>query len=251
MIPSLLLPMVLTAYAADDDAPTTEVAAEAQRAVRERKDREVQFEIGFRARRVTVPRSLFDIWYNDEDTPGWPLPGQERPFVNGYVYGLEWVFKKRTTNATVWVDWIDSNMPEGYWDDREEPPITVDGDYIKPRGNLGIFAFGADVAYEVDMVRLDMTNRAFGMSFLVGGGLGLGVMIGQLDEWSESDDNTPAYVQYERGDPATSEKKVPRVYPMVDLNLALRLNFGDRVVLRLEGGLHTLLYYGAALGFRF
>lgn len=251
MITAALLPLVGFALAADP-APAIEGEAAPTRVTRERAERDVEFEIGFRGRRLTVPRGLFDIWYHDEDTPGWPLPGQERPFVNGYSYGLEFGFKKRSTNAQVWVDWIDSNMPEGYWDDREETVGgTLDGDYIRPAGNLGIFSFGADVAYEVDMIRLDMTNQAFGMSMLVGGGLGLGVLIGELEEWSKSDDEVPSYVQYENGDPATSEKKVPRVYPMVDINLALRLNFGNRVVLRLEGGLHTLLYYGAALGFRF
>lgn len=243
MLTLTLLAALPLAAAQEDDTPL--------RVTRERPERETQMEVGFRFKRVTVPRGLLDIWYHDEDTAGWPLPGEERPFINGYAYGMEWGFKKRTTNAQVWVDWIDSNMPTGYWDDREEPPNTLDGDYIRPAGNLGIFAFGADVAYEVDMVRLDMTKGAFGMSFLVGGGLGLGALIGKLDEWSEDENDVPAYVQFQNGDPPTSEKKVPRFYPMVDVNLALRFNFGDRVILRLEGGLHTLLYYGATLGFRF
>jgi hypothetical protein len=38
---------------------------------------------------------------------------------------------------------------------------------------------------------------------------------------------------------------------MVDVNAGLKFNFGDRAVLRLEGGLHTLIYYGATLGIKF
>ena len=39
--------------------------------------------------------------------------------------------------------------------------------------------------------------------------------------------------------------------PLVDINAGLRFNFGDRVVLRAEGGLHTFVYYGATLGIMF
>jgi hypothetical protein len=38
---------------------------------------------------------------------------------------------------------------------------------------------------------------------------------------------------------------------MVDINAGVRLNFADRVVWRLEGGVHTLLYYGTSLGVTF
>jgi hypothetical protein len=38
---------------------------------------------------------------------------------------------------------------------------------------------------------------------------------------------------------------------MIDINAGLRFNFGDRFVLRVEGGLHTMLYYGATAGIMF
>jgi hypothetical protein len=229
-----------------------EVGAVAEeRAPKVRKERKMQMEVGFRLRRLSVPQGLLDIWYHDADTEGWPLPGEDRPHINGWAYGIEWGFKDNHTNGFLWVDWIDNSMVPGYWDDREEPADTEDGDYIVPAGNLGILAFGGDYGYEIDMVRLNQTKGIFGMSFLVGGGLGLGLLVGPLDEWSQGEDGTPAYVLYENGEPAQTEKKVPRVYPMVDVNLGLRFNFGDRIQLRLEGGIHTLLYYGGAVSVRF
>jgi hypothetical protein len=233
--------------AADEAAASATAAPE-----KEHKDRKLVMEIGIRARRMSVPKGILNSWYSNADTTGWPLPGQDRPLIEGWAYGLEWVFKKDHTNGFIWFDFVDSTMDEGYWDDlNEEPPNRRDGDYIVPRKNLGLVTFGGDYAYEVDMVRLDQTKQAFGLSFLVGAGVGLGVMVGEIDEWSQGIDGTPSYELYAAGEPAQTEKKVPRIYPIVDVNLGLRFNFGDRVVLRVEGGVHTLLYYGASLGFRF
>jgi hypothetical protein len=38
---------------------------------------------------------------------------------------------------------------------------------------------------------------------------------------------------------------------MVDINLSLRLNFADRAVLRFDGGVHDLIYFGTSLGIMF
>ena len=61
----------------------------------------------------------------------------------------------------------------------------------------------------------------------------------------------PAYKLYLEGEPPEGDKRIPPVYPMVDINTGLRFNFGDRAVLRIEGGLHTLVYWGGTLGIMF
>lgn len=235
---------------------TTEASSTASVRPPKASARDLRVELGFRLRNLSVPRDILDAWYTDSTdrkspNPLWPLPGQERPFVAGTGYGMEVAFQQGKGAGIVWFDWIKSRMPEGYWDDREEPPNGTDGDYIRPANNLGIVSFGADYAHEVQMVRLDQTRDAFALAFVVGGGLGVGFLVGDLDEWSEANDGTPAYAQVAAGNPPTSEKSVPRVWPMVDVNAGLKFNFGDRVTLRVEGGLHTLLYYGGSVGVRF
>jgi hypothetical protein len=252
MLVSLLSTLLLTPpLALADEVPAEAAAAAEAPVVRERKPRKYQMEIGLRGRRVSVPRGIMDLWYTDSDVPGWPLPGRERPFINGWAYGLEFVVKSNRTNGIFWFEWLDSSMPEGYWDDVEDPPNPVDGDYIVPSANLGLLTFGADYAYEVPMVRLDQTKGAFGLGFVAGGGLGLAVMVGKMDKWQQSETDVPSYVLYDQGAAPNGTKDVPRIYPMVDINVGLRFNFGDRVVIRFEGGLHTMLYYGASAGFSF
>jgi hypothetical protein len=227
----------------DADRPSTVASA-----------RGYDMEVGFRGRMLSIPNSIIDIWYfsnADHDDAGvGNVP--DRPKIKGYGLGLEFVVKGETANGIFYFDWLNSTLEDGYWDDREglNAEDYTDGEYLVPTANLGILAFGANYGYEVHFVRTAETNGNFGLSFLVGGGLGVGIMLGHLDVWT-SEAGSPSYVRYQDDVPSDGEKAIPKVYPMVDINAGLRFNFGDRVVLRFEGGLHTLIYWGGSLGIMF
>jgi hypothetical protein len=213
-------------------------------------DRKFDMGVGFRVRGVSVPRSVLDIWYYDKDDPDWAYI-KERPRLLGHAIGLEYWLRGNAANGIFYTEFIDSHMPDGYWDDIEEPPDHLDGDYLSPSRGMGLVAFGADYAYEAHIVKNEMTDDRFALSFLVGGGLGLGALVGRLDRWGPDDNGNPSYKRYLDGLPPDDDKQVPRVYPMVDVNTGLSFDFGDRVNWRLEGGLHTLLYYGTSIGVSF
>lgn len=222
----------------------------------ESTERNFDMELGFRGRYLAVPRAILDIWFFDDDAPGW-IHSEPRPGVKGYSGGLEFVVKsKRDPNANssqngiFYVQWIANLTPEGYWDDREEPPIHTDGDYLKPSANLGFVTLGANYAYELHMVKMAQTDGNFGMSMLFGGGLGVGILVGQLDFWRPEGGRT-AIERHGSGLDPDGTKSIPPALPMVDLNVGVRFNFGDRVVMRFEGGLQTLLYAGGSLGLMF
>jgi hypothetical protein len=212
-----------------------------------KEGRAFEIEVGVRLRMVNIPPSLLDVWYYDEDDEGWAYI-EGRPPVRGHGIGLETVVKGDNSNGIFYVEYIDSDLEAGYWDDIENPPDHLDGDFLAPSPAQGMVTFGANYAYEIHVLKIAATEGRFGLSFLAGGGLGLGVLTGSMSLWSPDSDGNPSYKRYLDGLPPDSDKEIPRVYPMVDMNASLRLNFGDRVVLRLEGGLHSMLYYGTALG---
>ncbi len=217
----------------------------------EGKSRDYDMEISFRGRMMGVPSTILDIWYYNEDDPSWG-DSRDRPDIDAYSLGIEFVIKGESANGIFYMEYVKSRMKEGYWDDREEPADPLDGDFLRPSNNLGMAVFGANYAYEAHFVRTSQTNGAFGLSFLVGGGLGLGVLFGDLERWGPGDTGTPANVRFDLGEEADGNKDgIPPVLPMVDINAGLRFNFGDRFVLRFEGGLHTMLYYGATAGIMF
>jgi hypothetical protein len=210
-------------------------------------DRGFDIEVGVRLRSVSIPASLLDIWYFDADDPDWAWT-DPRPRIRGPAFGLETVIKNHNSNGFFYVEFVDSEMPGGYWDDVEEPADHLDGDFLVPSKGTSMVAFGANYAYEAHLLPIEKTEGRFGLSFLAGGGIGMGVLMGRLDTWSPDGDGNPAYKRWLDGLPPDSDKRVPRVYPMVDITGGLRFNLGDRVMVRAEGGLHTMLYYGTSLG---
>lgn len=238
----------------------------------------LRFEVSFRFRRMQVPQEIMDAFFT-RDVPsndGWPLRstsqyctenpgrstcGSDRPALEGFAYGLELLIKARRGGAILWFDYTDANLTAGYWDDGDEegPNNTndqFDGDYIVPGRNVGLAMFGVDYQFELPVVKLEKTKNIFGLDFIVGTGIGLGILVGELDQWAAVEGapfgyKDSAFDLFDRGVAPDADKQVNRFWPVVDLNLGFKLNFADRVSLRLEGGLHTMLYYGATVGFRF
>jgi hypothetical protein len=213
-------------------------------------DRKFDMEVSVRVRQVSVPRAVLNTWFYDDNDEGWAYI-EPRPAVKGTAVGLEYGLRGPKANGTFYAEFVDSGVKAGYWDDVESPVDHLDGDFLVPSAGMGLVAFGADSAYEAHIVRLDQTGGRYGLSFLTGGGLGLGVLAGRLDRWRPDSIGNPSYKRYLDGLPPDDGKSIPRIYPMVDVNFGLRMNFGDLVVWRLEGGLHTLLYYGTSLGVSF
>ncbi|MBN2799635.1 MAG: hypothetical protein JXX28_10855 [Deltaproteobacteria bacterium] len=230
--------------ALQDEAPVTAELASTS-------GRSYAMEMNFRLRKMSVPDTLMDIpFYSSEET----ALNYERPKIQGYAMGLEFVTKKDSANGIFYFEFADSLMKEGYWDDREGESDAnhQDGEWIIPSKNLGLLTFGANYAYEAFFVRTEQTHGNFGLSFVVGGGLGVGFLVGDVYYIAQGDDFTPAYQRAAQGDePDGLKPGVIPVVPMVDMNAGLRFNFGDRAVLRLEGGMHTMLYYGATMGIMF
>lgn len=258
ILPATLLLIATPALAAEGDAkiptathlredattpPEVEAAPE--------EERPFHHEISFRGRMYSVPDSILDIWYFNETDEGWVLPDEGRPKARGYGLGIEYVVKGDAANGIFYFDYMASTMTEGYWDDVEEPPNHLDGSYLDPAANFGLVAFGADFGYEVHFVRTADTNGNFGLSLMPGAGLGVAVVTGEIAEWTPDEFGNPSYILYQNGEPEDGPLRIPGVLPMVDINLALRFNFADRAVLRVETGFHDVLFYGATMGIMF
>lgn len=207
-------------------------------------------EVNFRSRYLSLPDSVLDIWMEKHEGEAY-----ERPLVHGYALGLEFVVKDEQANGIFYVEYMGSLLEEGYWDDRDNPADYDDGSYIVPE-KFGLVALGANYAYELPATEW--------LSFLFGAGLGVAFTTGELVEWEPGEtgaptqDNTdpdcggedPAYMRV-KDCPDDGAVAVPGVLPIVDINLGVRFNISDRASIRLEGGLHDMLYGGTAVGIVF
>ena len=232
------------------DEAVEDIAFEPVSTARESKTREATMEVGLRGRSLSVPASILDIWFFNDDAPGWSYT-EARPKVTAVGYGIEFALKKADATGVFYFDYVDSNMKEGYWDDQDDPPDHLDGDYLVPSKNLGLAALGADYYYDVSLVKSENTNGVFGLNLMVGAGLGVGLLTGEIDQWQSDDFGNPAYERYFEGDLSDGPKKFPKVLPILDVNAGLRFSFGDRAAIRFEGGLHTMVFWGATASVMF
>lgn len=233
--------------------------------------RKVRFEVSFRVRRMFAPQGIISAFGFEDDTPeyAWALRdtseycqatptsqacGRGRPEISATTYGFEFLTKFNRDTIIFYFDWADTDWEDGYWDDREDGDKAddpSDGDYLRPGRNFGAVMAGINYQADIPLVKLSKTRNIFGLDFVAGAGAGLMVLVGDLDRWDSTGSLFPAYEQFDRGDAPLEDNEVGRFWPAVDVNLGFKLNFADRVTLRIEGGLHTLLYFGGTLGFKF
>jgi hypothetical protein len=211
-------------------------------------------ETNFRYRYMSVPDSVLDIWYFDEDDPG--ANPYKRPQARAYTVGLEYVLKPKPVNWIFYFEYMGALMEEGYWDDVEDGDIDhEDGEWIRPEG-FGGFLLGVNGGRELDVTNPD---KDVWMSIMLGGGLGIVFLQGDLLEWNPGGDEannptncpdqqgSPAYVRKDLCDP-DGTKRIPGVLPVIDMFASIKINFADRAHLRLEGGIHDMLFLGTAVG---
>jgi hypothetical protein len=204
------------------------------------------YELNFRTRYLSVPNSILDIWFFDNDSDG--ANPYARPKVRAYTAGIEFVTKKEPANWIFYFEYMGNLVEEGYWDDVEKPAAHDDGDWVRPDG-LGMLVVGANYGQEV--------RATDWWSFVFGGGIGMGVMLGDLTTWGPgaSGDNreegclpeSPAYLRKDTC-PDDGAITIPSVLPVVDITISSRFHLGDQANLRLDMGLHDMLYMGTAFG---
>ncbi|MBN1334433.1 MAG: hypothetical protein JXB39_00575 [Deltaproteobacteria bacterium] len=268
-LPAVLLPALIPLSSASSwNPPTYDFAAGPARleavdldeatAETPERTRDYLMEVNFRGRWLSVPDSILDIWFSNEDSDvaltNWP-----RPQVRAWSAGLEYVIRNDSANGIFYFEYVGSLIDEGYWDDIDDPPDYGDGQYLVP-DRLGLLTLGADYAQEFHATEW--------LSFLIGGGLGILKVTGQMTLWrpgtvenpgenlndpycsegSIANPRSPAYERYAAGCGDDGAKAIPPVLPIVDLNAGVRFHIGDRANLRIEGGLHDLLYVGVATG---
>ena len=220
----------------------------------EMTSRPITFQVGFRVRRIQLPGAVLNGPFGHPGQDGWPLGDDKRPEIGFMSYGAELAISGREgrKSALIWFSYWDSTMREGYWDDIEDPYDPLDGHWIRPSNNYGYASVGASYAHSAPLVKSGSTNGVFELGFHSAIGLGVIVQTGTLERWEQANDGTPAYLLATNGEPANhGEAEVPKILPVLDATIGFEMVFVDRVVLRLEGGLHNVFTYGLAAGYRF
>ena len=202
-------------------------------------------EVNLRIRYAFIPDSVFDLYfYNGDTNNGNHL---ERPSVSAFATGIEYVIRNEQANGIFYFEYMPSLTDHGYWDDEEDPPNYDDGDYIALTG-LATYNIGANYGFEI---RLQPW-----FSLMFGGGLGLAIIAGEVQKWDGGMSANGTYIRpwesYEANpDTPDGTHDIPSVLPLVDIFAAMRFSIAENASIRIEGGLHDLIYGGMTAGIVF
>ena len=247
MITGLVFSLVLTAANAQDTIdPASDSPSEAADDTTSRKGANLRY------RYLFLPAGILNSWYytQDESTLNFP-----RPSISAHVIGGEFALEPAPASFLFWAEYWKLNWKEGYWDDREDTaPNHVDGDWLAPE-KLGMVAFGANFGRELP---ISSETADTWLGFYFSGGFGLGILTGRVDQWKpgfSTDFEAPpdcgaAMPAYNRKDlcEPDSTLKLPPVAPVIDLTVGLLLNISEVANIRLEGGLHDMIFVGGGAG---
>lgn len=208
-----------------------------------------------RYRYLTAPRAIINTWYNDTDDWTGEYANLERPGIGAHVVGLEFAIEPRPASFLIYAEYWKVQMGEGYWDDKDDgAQEQTDGDWLAP-SKLGMVAAGVDFGHEFE---LSDSSADVWVGFRMGGGLGIGIPTGQIEQWhpganfsTEPTNNCePDLYAIDRQAvcPADETLGLPPVLPILDMDLAFRFHFAQTGILRIDAGIHDLFYFGVGAG---
>jgi hypothetical protein len=213
---------------------------------------EVEYGVGVRLRSVWVPRSVLELFV-DRAADG----------AQNFGFGLELTRRRGTTELQLGFEYEHVTVGEGVWINKGDNVARGDeADYVlSPRASgheLGWFTL------ELSFMNHAEINHMFAVRY--GGGLGVGIVIGELDHYNvvcaagaTNDEPEPGCLpmrfqgpaQYTEGTETVVAYDLPPVFPVVNAILGLQIRPNDKTTINIEGGIRTLPFVGVSSSYFF
>lgn len=214
----------------------------------------VDYGVGIRLRNVRVPKSILELFV--ERAAGG---------ASNVGYGVELTRRRGTVELQIGLEFDRITLEEGVWIEKGKPVPTNQADYVLSSkhapGEEQLGWFTIDFTF----VNHAVINKH--LAFRYGGGLGLGIITGSLWHYNVNchqfssnaapepgcrpdvfADGKPALGQ---ADGAPEKYELPPVFPVVNAIVGLQIKPADKLVINVEGGIRTLPFFGATVGYFF
>ncbi len=206
---------------------------------------DVEYGVGVRFRSVWVPRAALEVFV--ERTAGG---------AQNYGLGVDLTRRRGTTELQVGLEYEHVNVGQGVWINKGDDVANGDeADYV-----LGPKDSGHQLSWftiEFTFLNHAEINKTFAVRY--GGGIGLGIVLGELDHYNIiCKDATNARPEpgcvpdryaggqgaYAEGQQTLVAYSLPPVFPVVNLILGLQIKPTERMTINIEGGIRTLPFVG-------
>jgi hypothetical protein len=207
---------------------------------------EPEYGVGVRLRSVWVPKSILELFV-------------ERAAGGAHNYGIGVDLSRRrgTTELQLGFEFEHINVGQGVWINRGDNVAAGDeADYV-----LGPDASGHQFGwFTIEFTFLNHAEINQWLAVRYGGGLGLGVMVGEIDHYNiictgatnaapEPGCVPPRFSgtgRYSEGQETLVGYSLPPVFPVVNAILGLQIRPTDKVTINIEGGIRTMPFVGVS-----
>ena len=210
---------------------------------------EVQYGLGVRLRSVWVPKSILKLFL--ERAAGG---------AQNYGLGVDLTRRRGTSELQLGFEYEHINIAQGVYINKGDDVSAGDeADYILgPRDSGHQFGWAT-----IEFTFINHAEITSWLAFRYGGGLGVGILVGELDHYNVVCHNAtnaspePGCVPMrypggqadyspDPGGPTAVAYKLPPVFPVVNAILGFELKPNNHMTINLEGGIRTLPFAGAS-----
>jgi hypothetical protein len=206
----------------------------------------IEYGVGIRARSVWVPKAILELFV-DRSAGG----------AQNFGFGVDLTRRRGTTELQLGFEYERINVGQGVWINRGDTVPTDEADFV-----LGPDASGHQLSWftvEFTFLNHAEINKTFAVRY--GGGLGLGIVLGELDHYniicgagSTNEAPEPGCVPprfggqgtYSEGSEVQVAYNLPPVFPVVNAIVGLQIRPTENVTINVEGGIRTLPFFGVS-----
>jgi hypothetical protein len=213
---------------------------------------DIEYGVGLRLRSVWVPKAILELFI------------QRAEGAQNIGYGVDLTRRRGTTELQLGFEYERVNVGEGVWINKNDNVATGDeADYVlSPKHSGHQLAW---FTVELTFINHAELNKMFSVRY--GGGLGIGVILGELDHYNivcngaTNASPEPGCVPTRFGgtadystDPGGETQvayNLPPVFPVVNAILGLEIKPTDKLTINIEGGIRTLPFFGISSSYFF
>jgi hypothetical protein len=194
---------------------------------------EARFGAGIRIRSVHIPRFLLELFVEKAATS-----------VSGVGIGLELYRRKGDFELQVGFEYEGLSGSDGIWIDKGETLTSDDPDFVE-FDSFGWFTL------EVSFVNHTKLSKYVALRY--GGGAGLGILKGKVrrTDYHCTAEDEQTCSQAPGAENVQNPYDLPPVFPVINGIIGMQIRPIENVVINVEGGIRTILYFGATVGYYF
>ncbi len=187
----------------------------------------VEWGVGVRVRNVRIPNGLVELFVDRASGSGSDLG-----------LGFDLVRRKSDLELQIGFEYEKLSMDKGIWIEKSKPIPENEADFVEFDG-FGWFSIEATALLHTPLTSM--------VALRYGGGLGLGVLFGEVthvDRGCTSSDPESCTIETTGGQKIAYD--LPPVMPVVNAIVGVQLRPIEKMTINIEGGIRTLPFFGVS-----